>query len=538
MVCFKLIGIIEGIKRMKKSFLSLLLTLLIWLVLNIENLPQQSLAIADSLINEGLYKDVTVYLEEFILNDPENQEAHYMLGQAYDKLSIPGDSGGNNANLYFVLKANEHFKKVIEISPYYDGRIYILGPYSKLTSIWGSMACSYAYNGDSDSAKWAFKYGQQQGGFYPEILEYNKNIMLTCPQNAILFTNGDLDTYPVWFLQMVEDFRKDITIVNLSLLNTGWYIKQLKNDYPYGKNSVNIRLSDIQIEQLQPIEWESKNVSIPAPIADPNLKLINIFQEYSITDSSVMKEGSITWGMPSTFHAGKIEAIRVQDIMVKEIIEANNWVRPIYFAVTCSEDGKIGLIDYLKYEGMAQRLVPEKKSIEKEFINEKVTWDNLENYSFNWLYNDNYKYIEEIRLLLNNYRNIFIRLALYYHSNGQNDRAVKTIDEMESKVPNELIPMKLGLLFEIANLYYDYGDREKFKQISVDVEKIALAELELNPDDVGSYYNPYRILIEIYEKSEQFDELINIWQKLEVMFPNDPNVKEMIEKYKELISDQ
>ena len=105
---------------------------------------------------------------------------------------------------------------------------------------------------------------------------------------------------------------------------------------------------------------------------------------------------------------------------------------------------------------------------------------------------------------------------------------------MNEKLPYKVLGMDNGLLFEVANLYFYAGDREKFSEISADVEARALADLEKNPEDVQSYYNPYRLLIEIYENTEQHDKLLALWQKLETMFPNDPTVKSNIEKYQQM----
>ena len=188
--------------------------------------------------------------------------------------------------------------------------------------------------------------------------DYSYNILQSAATNAILFTNGDNDTFPLWYLQDVEGVRRDVKVVNLSLINTDWYIRQLKNNDPYGVGTVKIRMSETQINQLRPVQWEPTDITIGVPQPNENLSIEDIYDEYAIADSTVMKNGKLYWKMPNSLTFGDIKAIRVQDIMVREIVEANNWERPIYFAVTCSDDSKIGLQDYLKMEGMAFRLVP------------------------------------------------------------------------------------------------------------------------------------------------------------------------------------
>ena len=113
--------------------------------------------------------------------------------------------------------------------------------------------------------------------------------------------------------------------------------------------------------------------------------------------------------------------------------------------------------------------------------------------------------------------------------------AVATLDDMEDTMPRDIIGIDYGLLFEIGNLYNRAGANEQFNQIASEVETEALRRLKEDPDDVSSYYNPYRILLDLYEMQERHDKSLEMWQRLETMFPNDPNVKTNIQKYQMLL---
>ncbi|MFO7446537.1 MAG: DUF2723 domain-containing protein [Ignavibacteriaceae bacterium] len=372
--------------------------------------------------------------------------------------------------------------------------------------------------------------------------DYSYNLLQSCAPNAVLFTNGDNDTFPLWYLQDVEGVRRDVKIANLSLLNTSWYIKQLKNNDPYKVGTVKLRFSDDQIENIRPVQWEPRDVSVPTPRPGAG-GITDVYETYNIEDSSTLSRGNITWRMDNTISFGNIKAVRVQDLMVKEIVEANNWERPIYFAVTCSEDSKIGLSDYLKMEGMAFRLVPEKSSgftfINAELLSKQLmgnpdqttSKDYKPGFMFRGLNNPDIFFDENHSRMTVNYRTAYLRLAAYYARGNQNDLAVKTLNHLESVIPNSVIPMDLGLYYQIGNIYQQAGADDKFNEIAAEVEDKAWKEINANPENLRSYNNPYQVLMFLYEDMKAYGKLVNLWKKIEEVLPNDPGVKSSIQKY-------
>ncbi len=369
--------------------------------------------------------------------------------------------------------------------------------------------------------------------------DYSYNLLQSCAPNAVLFTNGDNDTFPLWYLQDVEGVRRDVKVVCLSLVNTPWYIEELKNNDPYHVGTVNMRMSDSQIERIRPVEWQAQDITVPVP-ADVNTKGMDI------QDSTIIKSGKLVFRMDPTLNFGNIKAIRVQDIMVKEIIESNNWKRPIYFAVTCSEDARIGLGDYLKIEGMAMRLVPEKRNQNVEFVNRPALEQELlhENFGyskdfkrgfkFRGLNNPKIFFDDNHQRMLQNYRNAFIRLALYYENINQKDKAIAVLDTMQVKIPRNTINLDFRIYNEIGVIYLNAGEKDKYKKIADEVESEAQNALKENPSDLS----PYRVLIDIYQNLGENRKLLDLWRHIQTMYPDDPTVKANVEKYQGIVAQQ
>jgi tetratricopeptide (TPR) repeat protein len=174
-----------------------------------------------------------------------------------------------------------------------------------------------------------YKEHNRSGDYVP--WDYAYNLLMSCRPNSVLFTNGDNDTFPLWFIQTVEHVRTDVRVVNLSLVNTNWYIKQLRSHEP----KLNIGFTDDEIDQLEPQPWKFKNTV--------SMKLPNSAISVELEPRSYLK---------------------VQDIMVLHIVQNNYPKHPVHFAVTVSDDNMMGLEKYLVMEGMVYTIVEEKKNKE------------------------------------------------------------------------------------------------------------------------------------------------------------------------------
>lgn len=364
--------------------------------------------------------------------------------------------------------------------------------------------------------------------------DYSYNLLQTCEKNSILFTNGDNDTFPLWYLQDVEGIRRDVRIVCLSLVNTPWYIQQMKNTPYYQEaQAVPISMSDAQIARIQPVQWDPTEMELPVPR--------EVFNRFGVTDTSITNRGLIKFVMKNTLQFGETKALRVQDLMVYDIVSTNGWKRPIYFGGGVPNDSRIGLNDYLWFHGLAWKLEPRKVANRDQDVDAKVLEANLMHepegfskepqygYKFRNVANLDVHFEDESERYVMNYRSAFIQLTLYYANIARDSsKAVETLLRMEQIIPRSKVPMNWDLGADVAMFFHRLGRDDKFNEIADEIEPICLQLIESNQFNLNSYYNPFRVLLDIYETRKEKTKTLELLNKLTAHYPNDSGLKQRI----------
>jgi hypothetical protein len=339
--------------------------------------------------------------------------------------------------------------------------------------------------------------------------DYSYNILQSCEPNAILFTNGDNDTFPLWYLQEVEGIRKDVTVANLSLLNTEWYIRQLRDtrrgrvDQEGRELERFINMSDTQIEKIA-----SGLTAWPYEKKDKfgRVQLIDTVQ-ISAPKSEKNSQGFIKWRVKPTF-AGA--ALMVKDNMILRIIKDAQWKYPIYFAVTVPSSNRLNLEPFLEMEGLVYRL-RDYKVDPRNPINEARMWTNLMSgsgseiwsqdleardwlekedeiwskkykpgYLFRNLGREDVYYFPTTNIrLLQNLRSAYMQLAAFHYmvfidnENGDKDKAalhrekaLEVMAKMQDNIPEKTIRFdSKDLYYQVGRLFGELGNKDELRRI-------------------------------------------------------------------------
>lgn len=343
----------------------------------------------------------------------------------------------------------------------------------------------------------------RSGRYTARDLAYN--YLNSCNENAILFTNGDNDTFPLWYAQEVEGIRTDIKVCNLSYLRAAWYIDQMaRKSYeadplPFSLTHDKYHKGNRDVLPIYDRVGQPVNVRDVVDFIgsdDPKTKMNSPFVanetinyiptkqfKLKINPDEIIKKGivgekyrnRIVDEMQWTFNQNYLYK---DGLMLLDMLATNNWERPIYWASTVSSSKYFNLQKYFKVDGLTYQLVPVLANNERYYdgeVDSDVMFDNVMN-KFRWGGIDkNDIYFDENNIrMFSNLRSSFGRLAEKLIKENKKDSAIMVLDRCMKLFPDEKIPYNNTLLPVISAYYHADANETANNLVQQLVNKIML----------------------------------------------------------------
>lgn len=327
--------------------------------------------------------------------------------------------------------------------------------------------------------------------------DMGRNYLESCAPNAILFTQGDNDTYPLWYAQEVEGIRPDVRVVNLSLLGVDWYIDQLRRkvnesdpviisvDSAAYRGATRDYVRYYENRSIDPNQYYSLNAVLDFIFSDDPRRQLDMGGQRMnylparnlemVVDKKTVLEAGVVHPRDTASIVDRIRwrlnknTLLKNDLLTLEILRSNLWKRPIYFAISVQSSAYLGLNNYLQQEGLTYRLVPlvTKKS-DDPFpggVQTDIMYENIMN-KFRWGGVDKHRvYLDEnINRMVSNLRSNFTRLANALIAEGKKDSAIAVLDKCLAVLPETNVPVSIYHV-AMARAYFDAGAHEKGSEI-------------------------------------------------------------------------
>lgn len=331
--------------------------------------------------------------------------------------------------------------------------------------------------------------------------DFGQNYLMSMQDkgNPIIFTNGDNDTFPLWYNQEVEGVRTEARVCNLSYLATDWYIDQMcrnaydspavpitwpRLDYCSGTNEyVEVRPEAknqiLELYKTNPNEakvafgdnpFELKNIMKHwVRSKDEDFHFIPTDTLYVTIDKEAVKKSGMMMAADSIPDRMVISlkgknALYKNDLMMLEILAQCNWTRPIYVATTVGAENYMNLGDNFVQEGLANRITPFTTNVAgaKNFDTERVYTNMMTRFKYGGLEKKGIYLDETVMRMCYTHRRLFAQLALHLIAEGKLDKAKKTLAYAEKVIPSYNVPMNyLSGGLDIAKAYAHLGNKAK-----------------------------------------------------------------------------
>lgn len=372
--------------------------------------------------------------------------------------------------------------------------------------------------------------------------DYAYNLLMSLEDNAIVFTNGDNDTFPLWYIQEVEGIRTDVRVVNLSLLNTDWYILQLRDQNTHEALPIAIDLTDEEIETMTsslelhepgdmviPVKKEllrSVFEATPDQLEDSTSTLYRSLSTAGDLEMNEMMFNQLRMATPYSMPVDSLDNevrfyvegrfagrdnqgnpryyLQTQDKMILHLLENNMWIRPIYFANTVSRTGQVGLEDYFQFEGKSFRVVPKKRQAGPfGYVDPDIHAERMSQFEFNQWNNPDVYFDENVRRMLGNYRYGFTQLADAYMRDGNIEQAAYWLKFGEDKIPFRKIEHDWTVAVLYAYRYMKVDETERAVELADFISAELMSDLRWDMEDLNDLENQISSLEEELREARQ-----------------------------------
>jgi len=340
--------------------------------------------------------------------------------------------------------------------------------------------------------------------------DFGQNYLMSLQDegNPIIFTNGDNDTFPLWYNQDVEQVRTDARVCNLSYLQTDWYIDQMirpswnspslpitwsRLDYCSGTNEYVSVEPDYKQQVLD--YYKANPEAARKELGDDPFEINNVLKHwvcgnknkdgehiiptdtlYLYIDKEAVKKSGMMIPVDSTGAAiipdkmaislvGK-RALYKGDLMMLEMLANHNWTRPLYVAYTVGAENYMNLGENFIQEGLVNRITPFHTNESNNFDTEKVYNNLMTRFKYGGLEQKGLYLDETVTRMCYTHRRLFGTLLTHLMKEGKKDKAKKAIEYAEKVLPTYYLPMNyLNGGMDFAMTYYELGMRQKGEQV-------------------------------------------------------------------------
>ena len=403
--------------------------------------------------------------------------------------------------------------------------------------------------------------------------DFGQNYLTSLPEkgNPIIFTNGDNDTFPLWYNFETEGFRTDARCCNLSYLMTDWYIDQMKRP-AYDSPALPISFERIDYQTgtndyvvVSPKDKETLLKNNSREAVEKSFELHNVLdywikQHHMIPTDTIWlkidKDAVLRSGMkiPEKYLGATDEETKANmpdrmiislkgksslmknEIMMLDLIAHCNWERPLFIATTVPSSSYLGLGNYFLLEGLAYRITPfdwkEGDSSRQTAIDMDKMYENLMNFKYGGLDKPGVYLDETYRRMCQSQRRLAVQLAIELFNADKKDQALAIMESVTIGISDEVLPLNdviFGSSSEIAKTYLYLGKKEKATQIllettenymqlmrwylSMNNRNLRRAKNEFTETASIQYSYVFPLLERCLEK-EQYDIIFGEWEKM------------------------